>query len=87
MKYELLRSPQALRQLRHLHKTHPPIISSIIASITALSDKPRPVGATKLVNRPEWRVRVGDYRILYQIDDKNRRVTIASISHRRDVYR
>lgn len=87
MKYELFRSPQALRQLRHLHRTYSPIIPLITASITALSDNPRPAGATKLVNRPEWRVRVGDYRILYQIDDKNSTLTIVSISHRRDVYR
>ena len=87
MNYELSRSPQALRQLRHLHRTHPRIIPLIIAAITALSDNPRPLGATKLANRPEWRIRVIDYRILYRIDDKNRTVTIASVSHRRDVYR
>lgn len=87
MNYELLRSPQALRQLRHLHRSHPPLIPLIIAAITALSDNPRPSGATKLVNRPEWRIRVGNYRVLYQIDEKSRTVTIASISHRRDVYR
>ena len=87
MNYELFRSPQALRQLRHLHRTHPPIVPLIIAAITALSDNPRPSGATKLVNRPEWRVRVGTYRVLYQIDDKNKTVTIASVSHRRDVYK
>jgi len=87
MTYELLRSPQALRQLRHLHRTHPPVIPLIIAAITALSDNPRPFGTTKLVNRPEWRMRVGNYRVLYRIDDKNKTVTVASISHRRDVYR
>jgi mRNA interferase RelE/StbE len=87
MNYELLRSPQALRQLRHLYRTHPLIVPLIIAAITALSDNPRPSGATKLVNRPEWRVRVGNYRILYRIDDKNKTVIIASISYRPDVYR
>jgi mRNA interferase RelE/StbE len=87
MNYELFRSPQTLRQLRHLQRTHPPIVPLIIAAIAALSDNPRPYGATKLVNRPEWRVRVGAYRVLYQIDDKKRTVTITSVSHRRDVYR
>lgn len=87
MNYELLRSPLALRQLRHLRRTNPQVTSLIIARITALSDDPRSPGATKLVNRPEWRVRVGNYRVLYQIDDKNSTVTIASVSHRRDVYR
>jgi mRNA interferase RelE/StbE len=87
MNYELLRSPQALRQLRHLQRTHPQIISQFAAAITALSHDPRPSGVTKLVNRPEWRVRVGDYRVLYQIDDSKKTVTIVSIAHRRDVYR
>ncbi len=87
MNYEPLRSPQALRQLRRLHPTHPTLIPLIIAAITGLSDDPRPSGATKLVNRPEWRVRVGNYRVLYLINDKNKTVTIASVSHRRDVYR
>jgi mRNA interferase RelE/StbE len=87
MNYELIRSPQVFRQLRHLLRTHSPITPSIIAAVTALSENPRPSGATKLVNRSEWRVRVGTYRILYQIDDKKKTVTIISISHRRDVYR
>ena len=87
MNYELFRSSQALRQLRRLQRTHSLIIPLIVARITALSDNPRPSGATKLVNREEWRVRVGNYRVLYQIDDKNRTVTIVSISHRREVYR
>jgi mRNA interferase RelE/StbE len=87
MNYDVLRSPQALRQLRHLQRTHPSLIPSLIAAITAISDNPRPAGATKLVNRPEWRIRVGNHRVLYQIDDKNRTVTVVSISHRRDVYR
>ena len=60
MNYELLRSPQALRQLRHLRRTQPQIVPLIIAAVTALSDNPRPSGATKLVNRPEWRMRVGN---------------------------
>lgn len=41
----------------------------------------------KLVGRPNsWRIRVGDYRILYEIDDTNQRVIIHRIAHRRDVY-
>ena len=87
MKYELLRSPLALRQLRHLRRTNPQVTSVIIARITALSDDPRPPGATRLVNRPEWRIRIGSYRVLYQINDKNGTVTVASVSHRRNIYR
>jgi mRNA interferase RelE/StbE len=87
MSYDLLRSPHALRQLRHLRRAHATQIPFIIAAIAALSENPRPPGATKLVNRPESRIRVGNYRVLYQVDDKNRTVTVVSVSHRRDVYR
>jgi mRNA interferase RelE/StbE len=87
MNYEVFRSPQALRQLRHLNKTNAPLIPLVIAAITALSENPRPSRTTKLVNRPEWRIRVGEYRILYHIDDKNRTVTIVSVAHRRDLYK
>ena len=52
-----------------------------------LESEPRPSGVEKLVGRPNsWRIRVGDYRILYEIDDTNQRVIIHRIAHRRDVY-
>ena len=87
MNYELLQLPRAMRQLRNLRKSHHPLIRTIIETITALAENPRPSRAEKLVNRSEWRVRVGDYRVLYQIDDQNRTITITSVAHRREVYR
>ncbi len=52
-----------------------------------LEAEPRPSGVEKLVGRSNsWRIRVGDYRILYEIDDTNQRVIIHRIAHRRDVY-
>ena len=52
-----------------------------------LESEPRPSGVEKLVGRPNsWRIRVGDYRILYEVDDTNQRVIIHRIAHRRDVY-
>ena len=55
--------------------------------ILQLESEPRPSGVEKLVGRPNsWRIRVGDYRILYEIDDTNQRVIIHRIAHRRDVY-
>jgi len=56
--------------------------------LLALEDEPRPHGVVKLsgtVN--EWRIRIGDYRIIYEIDDEEQRVTILRIAHRRQVYR
>ncbi len=55
--------------------------------ILQLESEPRPSGVEKLVGRQNsWRIRVGDYRILYEIDDTNQRVIIHRIAHRRDVY-
>ena len=85
--YTILTLPSARRQLRRLQKSHNPIVRNILATIRALADTPRPTASRKLTNRPELRIRVGDYRILYLVDDVRRSVTISFIAHRRDVYR
>ena len=59
----------------------------IRAVIDALANEPRPRGAQKLAGREDFRVRVGDYRVVYAIDDDERVVLIARIAHRREVYR
>lgn len=59
----------------------------IIARIQALADDPRPVGAEKLSGQERYRVRQGDYRILYEIEDQDLRIMVVKIGHRRDVYR
>ena len=56
-------------------------------AIRALSQNPRPYGCRKLSGRDGWRIRVGDYRVIYQIDDSRQQVTVLHIGHRRDVYR
>jgi len=58
----------------------------IKASIFALSDNPRPQGCVKLTGRPGWRIRVGDYRVVYEIDDQKLTVTVLDVGNRRDVY-
>ena len=55
--------------------------------ILALGDNPRPAGCKKLRGyRDQWRIRVGDWRIVYFIDDAAKLVTITRIAHRREVY-
>jgi mRNA interferase RelE/StbE len=54
--------------------------------IRALAQNPRPPGCLKLRGREGWRIRVGDYRVIYEIDDKQQVVTVLDIGHRRDVY-
>jgi mRNA interferase RelE/StbE len=60
----------------------------ILRSIAALADDPRPAGVKHLTGVDDlWRIRVGDYRIVYAIDDHDRLVLVARIAHRREVYR
>ncbi len=86
-KYELLELPLARRQLNRLRATHHSLVKAIVEAIKNLAAAPRPPRAEKLVGREEWRIRVGDYRVLYLIDDRNRSITITKVAHRRDVYR
>lgn len=59
-----------------------------IAAMQALTKNPRPSGSRKLAGTEnDWRIRVGDYRIVYEIADEIRIVRIHRIRHRRDVYR
>jgi mRNA interferase RelE/StbE len=56
-------------------------------AIDALSEDPRPSGATKLAGRDDDRIRVGDHRVVYAVDDAERLVIVARIAHRRKFYR
>ena len=87
MSYELLQLPTAKRQLRQLSKSHNPFFKQIISAIVALSEEPRPPRSEKLAGRPEWRIRIADYRVLYLVDDEKKTVTISSVAHRREIYR
>lgn len=58
----------------------------ILKSISALADEPRPSGAIKLVGSDGMRIRVGDWRIVYVIDDAVITVTIVKVGHRSNVY-
>ena len=83
--YRLQIKRAAERDLRRLPRT---VFARINRQILALSEDPRPSGAKKLKGRLEgWRIRAGQYRILYQIDEEAQTVTVARVRHRRDVYR
>ncbi len=53
----------------------------------ALVGNPRPPGVVKLSGREAWRIRIGDYRVIYTIDDVRKGVVIYAIGHRREIYR
>lgn len=55
-------------------------------SIRALGEAPRPPGCKKLVGREGWRIRVGRYRVIYEIADTVRVVTVLDVGHRKDIY-
>ncbi|MEQ1946562.1 MAG: type II toxin-antitoxin system RelE/ParE family toxin [Bryobacteraceae bacterium] len=59
----------------------------IDTKIIALADDPRPTGCKKLVgHKDHWRIRIGDWRVIYIIDDRRQLVSITRIAHRREVY-
>ncbi len=77
--------PRARRALRQLD---PPARKAVARVIDVLATDPRPPGARALTgHRPYLRVRAGDYRVIYAVDDSARMITVAAVGHRREVYR
>ena len=56
-------------------------------AIDALADNPRPPGCEKLSGREGYRIRVSEWRAIYRVDDRQQRVDVVRVAHRRDVYR
>jgi mRNA interferase RelE/StbE len=71
---------------RALDRLPSPMAARIERRIDALADDPRPPGCKKLTAVDAWRIRVGDYRVIYQIHDDRLIVLVVRIGHRRDVY-
>lgn len=83
-KYSLEIKHSAQRELDALDDA---VFKRIDRKILALADNPRPPGCKKLRGyRDQWRIRVGDWRVVYLIDDVARLVTITRVAHRREVY-
>jgi mRNA interferase RelE/StbE len=63
------------------------VSSRISSKIEALASVPRPDGCSKLKGEQNsWRIRVGDYRVIYSVDDNTRTIDISKVRHRREVY-
>jgi mRNA interferase RelE/StbE len=58
----------------------------VLARLAALETNPRPPDVKKLKGRNGWRIRIGDYRVIYEIDDPARQVLVIKVGHRREVY-
>ncbi len=83
MSYEVFILRRAQKELANLPKTD---YERMRDAIAALAENPRPTGCKKLTGREGWRIRSGDYRAIYEIDDAQKSVTVLHIGNRRDVY-
>ena len=85
-RYTVLLERRAEREFRKLPSD---VMARLDVVFRGLADNPRPSGAVKLSGQtgPGWRVRAGEYRVLYRVDDDRRRVEIYRIKHRREAYR
>jgi mRNA interferase RelE/StbE len=85
MAYAVEFSPSAAREFR---KLAPEIQRRLSPHIDSLAQNPCGSGAKKLKGREDlWRIRVGDYRIIYEVRDRTLVVLVVRVAHRRDVYR
>lgn len=82
-KYELIFRPSVWKDLESIPKAD---VRRILKRIDALVCDPRPHGSTKLSGQEAYRIRQGNYRIVYVIEDARLIVTIVKVRHRRDVY-
>lgn len=84
MSYTVTLLPRTGRDLASLP---PGDYARVRDALRALAADPRPPGCVKLTTREGWRIRVGEYRVIYEIADGQRVVTVLRIRHRRDAYR
>ena len=84
MKYSVLLLPRCQGELASVP---PKDYERLRAAIAALADNPRPANCLKLTGRDAQRIRVGDYRVVYEIDDVERSVLVLNVGHRREIYR
>ena len=73
---------------RELETLDASIVRRVISRIEALAQEPRPPGSRKLQGEQNlWRIRIGDYRVIFSVDDRKQIVDLVRIRHRREAYR
>ena len=83
-RYVVQVKPSARKELEALPDN---VLSRAVRKLESLSQNPRPAGCKKLKGyKDQWRIRVGDWRIVYIIDDSGKLVSVTRIAHRREVY-
>ena len=83
-KYEISVKKSAVRELEDISKKE---LQKIVNKIKTLSSDPRPEGSKKLSHREQYRLRQGNYRIIYSIQDDDLTVHIIKVGHRKEIYR
>ena len=84
MSYRVIFSRSARKQMERLSGETE---IRVLARLSELEANPRPPGCKKLTNRDAWRIRIGDYRVIYEIYDQVLHVIVVTVGHRREVYR
>jgi len=82
--YDLFVLPQAQKDL---DKLDPSVFERVVKKMRLLAKDPRPQGSLKMTAEEGHRIRIGDHRVLYRVDDDSKRVYIYRIKHRKDAYR
>ena len=83
MKYDVKITRSAQKSLAKIQKEFQ---TKIINAVKDLSLNPHPINSKKLTGRDAWRIRIGDYRVIYEINNNELIITIIVISHRKNVY-
>ncbi len=81
--FEIIWSNSAFRVIKKLPRS---ISKRIVGRIDALSEDPQNVDFKKLIGMPYFRLRVGDYRVIFNIDYQKKKITIIKVGHRKNVY-
>ena len=84
MKYRVV-LPKTVRKA--LDRLPDEVVARILDRLAELETNPRPADVKKLKGRDAWRIRVGDYRVIYEIHDRELQILVITVGNRRDVYR
>jgi len=84
MKFQVILPKSVQKELNRLPED---ITARILTRLAGLETNPRPPDVKKLKGRDAWRIRVGDYRVIYEIRDRVLQIVVVTVGHRREVYR
>jgi mRNA interferase RelE/StbE len=84
MRYQVILPKSVQKELDRLSDE---IVNRILVRLAGLETNPRPPDVKKLKGRDAWRIRVGDYRAIYEIHDRLLQIIVITVGHRREIYR